>query len=451
MTMWAVPFIDGNFSWDNPAAATPDSFLYNGDWHHYAITYKNYQDGDLVAGLAYERGSAVLSKIYYDGKVLAYDDSTYAGSLGTTTKPFMIGRSENGNDFCRNIDPHVKLVDYKPADGKPKYEITQRDKEWEDQVIGLLEKQGLKRQFDNVFLVEHKHHQYDLVSWINENATFLKENDFLLEQGLDDVNYFTGPLSITVSFEEKNDWFDVHAIAQFGEDYKIPVIALRKYLLNGIREYKLPDGRIAILPEEWFNKYKGTIESYSGFDCWEGYNEPVVKNPDEMRWYSDFEIERMKLLESIGRKACIGNFAVGNPELDLWEDFSGALNYATRNGHYLALHEYGNPSMQTDSEWLSLRHRKVYNQYGLTLPLVITETGIDKGGGEDDGWKNTGISTEEYFNQLVWYDSELQKDSYVIGAAIYQYGFHGWESFDISPLAGENGKLTQYLQQSNLT
>lgn len=164
-----------------------------------------------------------------------------------------------GNDFCRNVDPHVKLVDYKPADGKPKYEITQRNKEWEDQVIGLLQKQGLKRTFDNVFLVEHKNHQYDLVSWINENATFLKENDFLLEQGLDDVNYFTGTLLITVSFEEKNDWFDVHAIAQFGEDYKIPVIALRKYLLNGIREYKLPDGRIAILPEEWFNKYADLV------------------------------------------------------------------------------------------------------------------------------------------------------------------------------------------------
>jgi len=163
------------------------------------------------------------------------------------------------DDFCRNIDPHVKLVEYKLSDGIPTYKLSQRNKEWEDQLIELLEKQGLKRTFDNVFLVEDKNHQYDLVGWINENTGFLKENDFLLEQSLGEVDYFTGTLSISVSFEEKNDWFDVYAIVQFGEDFKIPLITLRKHLLNSIREYKLPDGRIAILPEEWFNKYADLV------------------------------------------------------------------------------------------------------------------------------------------------------------------------------------------------
>jgi len=202
--------------------------------------------------------------------------------------------------------------------------------------------------------------------------------------------------------------------------------------------------------QEWFDKNKGTIGSYSGFNCWEGYNEPAFKDKDGMEWFSKFEIKRMKLLESIGRKACIGNFAVGNPEIELWEYFADALNYASSNGHYLALHEYGNPSMKYDSEWLSLRHRKVYEQYGLTLPLVITETGIDTSSREQDGgWKSVTTS-EDYINQLKWYDSELQKDDYVIGAAIFHYGFFGWDSFEISDLAGEDGILTSYLKTSNV-
>ena len=209
---------------------------------------------------------------------------------------------------------------------------------------------------------------------------------------------------------------------------------------NGVPEEKA---------QEWFNNNKETINSYSGFDCWEGYNEPVFNDKDGMEWFSRFELKRMKLLETIGKKACIGNFAVGNPKIELWKYFTEALSYASNNGHYLALHEYGNPSMQSNSEWLSLRHRKVYNQYDLTLPLVITETGIDTCGTEECGWKSK-TNSDDFLNQLKWYDSELQKDSYVIGAAIFHYGFHGWDSFEISDLAGEDGSLTSYLKISNV-
>ncbi len=54
---------------------------------------------------------------------------------------------------------------------------------------------------------------------------------------------------------EKNDWFDVYAVVHFGDEFKISLIRLSKNLLNGIREYILPDKRIAILPEDWFVKY----------------------------------------------------------------------------------------------------------------------------------------------------------------------------------------------------
>lgn len=219
------------------------------------------------------------------------------------------------------------------------------------------------------------------------------------------------------------------------------------------------DGNPETRAEEWFNRYSGEISKYSGFDCWEGYNEPVVKDQTTMEWLSRFEIKRMQLLEGIGRRACIGTFPVGIPEIvspgDLWPYFKPALNYASSHGHYLALHEGGKNTMQQDSQWMSLRHRMVYDkypEYKLTLPLLITEACIDKCGGEDCGWRSQ-TNAQDYLNQLAWYDSELQKDSYVRGAAIYHYGFQGWESFEIFPELtgndGMSGPLVKYFLKSH--
>ncbi|MCF8365177.1 MAG: DEAD/DEAH box helicase [Bacteroidales bacterium] len=164
-----------------------------------------------------------------------------------------------GEETTRNVDAKIKLVKYIHHADKPVFEIISRDKEWESSIIDSLTKHKLKRSFENVFIVEDKTQKYDLVNWINENSALLHAHHFQIEQELAGANYYTGPMRISVSFEEKNDWFDVYAVAKFGDDFEIPVIQLRKHLLNNIREYKLPDGRIAILPEDWFNKYADLV------------------------------------------------------------------------------------------------------------------------------------------------------------------------------------------------
>jgi SNF2 family DNA or RNA helicase len=51
----------------------------------------------------------------------------------------------------------------------------------------------------------------------------------------------------------------VQAIAMFGE-YSFSFIALREYILKGKREFILPNGLIAIIPEEWFGNLNGIFE-----------------------------------------------------------------------------------------------------------------------------------------------------------------------------------------------
>lgn len=204
----------------------------------------------------------------------------------------------------------------------------------------------------------------------------------------------------------------------------------------------------------------------ANIDAWESYNEPVPADRDEMRRLSDFEAERTRLLAAYGIRSCIGNFATGTPQLDLWPDFYPALQAAKDHGGYLGLHEYSAPYMwfgtgryqleegvdEGDTGWLTLRYRKVYRQYlqpnQLDIPLLITETGIDGQvqnrpgpvglGWADfqDFWKAEGqVRTSGagyYVEQLAWYDAELQLDSYVKGASIFALAAPiGWSSFEL--------------------
>lgn len=168
-----------------------------------------------------------------------------------------------GFDYSGTIisptEPNKKIVSFSFESGLPEFMVYNRDLKWEKKISGFLETHGLRRIHENVYLNGNSREKYELVSWINQHTGALNQQNFRLQQELQDITYFTGKVEMTVKFDEKNDWFDVHAVAKFGDDFEIPVIQLRKYLLNGIREFKLPDGRIAILPEEWFNKYSDLV------------------------------------------------------------------------------------------------------------------------------------------------------------------------------------------------
>lgn len=220
---------------------------------------------------------------------------------------------------------------------------------------------------------------------------------------------------------------------------------------------------------------QGRRETYDG---WEAYNEPVPGNGDEMAKLADFEAERVRLLAEQGIRSVIGNFGTGQPALEMWERFLPALQAAKQYDGWLGLHEYSAPTIYhlstrdgagrypgvtpSDTGWLTLRYRQVYNQIlrpaGLELPLVMTEMGVDglvanrPGPPEARGWMDFQQYWAEngyglwgpgaYVEQLVWYDQAMQQDAYVIGGTIYALAAsQGWHSYEIG------GVVTQVLKQ----
>jgi hypothetical protein len=247
-------------------------------------------------------------------------------------------------------------------------------------------------------------------------------------------------------------------------------------------QLSLSDGDPVAVAREFVDillPYATEPKRHAYIDAWEAYNEPVVNTVEEMRFLATFEAERTRLLAGAGIRSCIGNFATGTPQLELWPHFYPAIQAVKEYNGYLGLHEYSAPYMwfgtgthqlrpgqnEGDEGWLTLRYRKVYRNYlqpaGLEVPLLITETGIDGGIRERPGPQGTGWRDFEsfwlaeghvrrsaagfYTEQLAWYDAELQKDSYVRGASIYVLAAPvGWHTFEI--IGAVSDHLRQYYE-----
>lgn len=127
--------------------------------------------------------------------------------------------------------------------------------------LGLLNNEGstfiLPRE--NKLLVNPGNEQNEaemgsLVNWLNKNNQILQENRIEVVQDFFKDKYFIGNMNIDLQVQNQADWFDIYGTVSF-DDLLIPFINLRKHILNHIREYVLPNGEIAMIPEEWFARY----------------------------------------------------------------------------------------------------------------------------------------------------------------------------------------------------
>ena len=92
-------------------------------------------------------------------------------------------------------------------------------------------------------------------SWLSSTKEALLASGFVIKQNIkDEKRYFLGKSYINLEIRENKDWFDIQAIVKFGE-YEIPFLQLRKYILSKKKEFTLPNGEIAVIPDEWFTQY----------------------------------------------------------------------------------------------------------------------------------------------------------------------------------------------------
>lgn len=179
---------------------------------------------------------------------------------------------------------------------------------------------------------------------------------------------------------------------------------------------------------------------------------PTWEDDDSTRWFTRFQIRFTELAAKEGYRHVLANIPVGNPGgpddgRHRIRIFAPALRHAMQHGGAWSYHAY-TIQYTTDPEieqWYSLRYRKFYEAFTgewadlKKMPMIITEAGVDDHGNADkDGWLARG-SAEKFQNWLRWFDSELKKDDYVIGATLFQNGagaaWGGWASFELETIA----------------
>lgn len=161
--------------------------------------------------------------------------------------------------FAMGNDHKVTVRLHKDGDN---YTFTRvkRNLDWEQQKFSTLTSLGLKKvsalfhHLELPVLNENQDPAYAIISWVNEHIELLKEQDFDIEQANSAKRFVLGSNKIDFEIKEDNDWFDINAIVYFGV-HPIPFISLKQHILHKKREFVLPDGEIAIIPEKWFTQY----------------------------------------------------------------------------------------------------------------------------------------------------------------------------------------------------
>lgn len=148
-----------------------------------------------------------------------------------------------------------------------------RNRSFEEEKKHALEQIGV-RQFNGSYftlnevkpkalfsglLNEESTNKYEFVEWLNEHHEELEKAGIELRQEQETHKYFIGHREIKLEVKEQKDWFDIKAMVQFGS-FSFPFIVLRDYILKGKREFVLPNGMIAIIPNEWFGNLGGILE-----------------------------------------------------------------------------------------------------------------------------------------------------------------------------------------------
>ena len=139
------------------------------------------------------------------------------------------------------------------------FEVFGRDLSWEHEKLKFLRELGLKGSAeglkpDDILSDLGEGAIYQAVAWISNHTDELSKGGVTVSQSGLTHPYYLGNHELKIAIENKIDWFDLEMVVRIGE-WRIPFIRFKRLILNGLREYKLPNGEIFILPKSWFAQF----------------------------------------------------------------------------------------------------------------------------------------------------------------------------------------------------
>lgn len=182
--------------------------------------------------------------------ILSFEDVTYNGQA------LQLGFRYRDQIFTPDSAIEMKKIVYRKTSGEICF--FRRNMIMEEQAVQLLTDAGLQQLNNTYFSLSPKTPEKTLVEWINNHRELLQQS-FHLINNAENARYSLDEIHIEQSCDNEADWFELHITVVIG-NLRIPFSRFRKHILEEKREYLLPDGRMILLPEEWFSKYANLLE-----------------------------------------------------------------------------------------------------------------------------------------------------------------------------------------------
>jgi len=206
----------------------------------FTINTEKYEATPILKPIYVEGGTSQLQLCFrYAGYIFAYGDGRHIS----------VRMEQKGDEFI--------------------FHRIKRSVIWEKGKLQFLEGLGLQivsSLFQNLEVIhadEDADRSLSVFEWLNQNHDELLETGFEIEQPEGQKKYLFGSSKIDLEIKENNDWFDIYAVVHFGP-YRIPFIQLKNHILNRKKEFTLPNGEIAVIPEKWFSQYGNLLHFSEG-------------------------------------------------------------------------------------------------------------------------------------------------------------------------------------------
>lgn len=157
------------------------------------------------------------------------------------------------HSFSPGQEPRYAYPSLKEEEGKPVVYYYVRDIRLEQTYADLLKQWGFRQVSDTQFARNDLEGDHTFVDWLQQHRQEL-QSCFSFVKKETSLSFYLGEVSLTQEIASSPDWFDIRITVRIG-DYQFPFIRFKKNILEGKREFILPDGQIALLPEDWFEKY----------------------------------------------------------------------------------------------------------------------------------------------------------------------------------------------------
>ena len=196
------------------------------------------------------QGLNIIEETYACEAVLSLEDTIYDEQM------LRLSFRYGDQSFTPDTVTEMKKIIYRNDFGEVL--LLRRDSDAEEEKLRMLTDSGLQRVSDVHFKLSPDAPEKTITGWISTYREMLQQS-FLLTGNMGNTPYCLDEIRIEQSCDDEPDWFELHITVVIG-NLRIPFSRFRKHILEEKREFLLPDGRMILLPEEWFSKYGNLLE-----------------------------------------------------------------------------------------------------------------------------------------------------------------------------------------------